>query len=77
MCVSHPQGTTAALAEREQRLRELETQFHAERGMLQLQASVVFLSCRVLRRLGESLGLLRRGFACREACDRGGDEFSL
>ncbi|MEW5315883.1 MAG: hypothetical protein WDW38_007282 [Sanguina aurantia] len=31
------QGTTAALAEREQRLRELETQFHAERGMLQLQ----------------------------------------
>lgn len=26
-----------ALAEREQRLRELETQFHAERGMLQLQ----------------------------------------
>lgn len=40
---SHPQGTTAALAEREQRLRELETQFHAERGMLQLQVSVVFL----------------------------------
>lgn len=26
-----------ALAEREQRLRELETQFHAERGMLQVQ----------------------------------------
>lgn len=40
---SHPQGTTAALAEREQRLRELETQFHAERGMLQLQVSVVVL----------------------------------